>query len=1239
MKLVSITWSSELPHLMQGARELSFNLEAWSYTQLDDPVQLEKCLKSLKSAQMVLIHPSNDPCWDEIIPSLSPSTPVISFGRDPSLWTVANVPMDTTLTVNRYALFGGRKNFKNLLKYACNQALKTSFQLEPPEEILWQGLYHPRAETAFATVDEYLEWYQGKERSWVGLIFSRTSWANEDLKVVDAAILELEKEFDVLPAFCFGMGDSDLGAWSSVEVAKRFFSGRVEAIVNLQPIFRSRNSDEALQTMKALNVPIFHPAVVYHKTEEEWKDDVHGLSSSEVGWSVAMPEFEGVIEPLMIGATSRSEMDGAQIEKHVPIPERVSKLARRVKKWVALKNKPVSERRVAFILHNNPCVSVEASVGGGAHIDTLESVARIMDRMVQAGYSLQSPPKTGKELIETIMARKAISEFRWTSIEEIIKRGGALALLSEEEYRQWFDLLSPVVRDQMIEAWGRPPGEEKDGIPAAMLYQGKIVITGVEYGNALVCTQPKRGCAGSRCDGQVCKILHDPQVPPTHQYLATYRYIESCFGADLIVHVGTHGNLEFLPGKSVGLSADCYPDIAIGDMPHLYIYNSDNPPEGTIAKRRSYATLVDHMQVVMTDSELYGELKELEDRISEYRRAVLSEGGRAHALEHIILNLLEKSNLAGEINLKRLIASGASFEEILERAHDKISQLYNTQIPDGMHIFGELPAGKRREEMIRAILRAEVRGAAALLLGREVTANIEDLRELDGLGGDLVRAIIADRRGKIEGQEKSSISRLLEERSIGKESPALDLLRDRIEELSWRIEESREMESLLRGFSGGFIEPGPSGLMSKGKIEILPTGRNFFSLDPSAVPTEAAWMVGRRLADSLLEKYEKEQGRLPENVGMFWMAGDVMYADGEQMAQMFHLIGVMPVWKGGKLKGYEVIPLEELGRPRIDLTVRVSGITRDCFYNCIEIMDQAICEVAALDEPQDMNFLHKHDLENGSHHRIFASRPGTYGNGVNLAVYASAWKADKDLSDVFIYWNGYAYGKGVFGEESQEGLIKQLKSVDVTFNKTTTDEKDLFGCCCYFGNQGGMTAAAREVSGHHVEAYYGDTRDADRVEVRTLSDEVRRVVRTKLLNPKWIAGMKRHGYKGAGDISKRVGRVYGWEATTQEVDDWIFDDIARTFVMDEENRKFFQENNPWAMEEMSRRLLEAEQRGLWKADPEVLDALKNLYLEIEGWIEERMGDVEGEIQGGSIDVFNADEVLAWKKRMSKVLGD
>jgi len=347
---------------------------------------------------------------------------------------------------------------------------------------------------------------------------------------------------------------------------------------------------------------------------------------------------------------------------------------------------------------------------------------------------------------------------------------------------------------------------------------------------------------------------------------------------------------------------------------------------------------------------------------------------------------------------------------------------------------------------------------------------------------------------------------------------------------------------------------------------------------------------------------------------------------------MLFLMGVEPVWKGGRVKGFRIMSLEELGRPRIDVTVRASGITRDCFFGCIELLDQAIREVAALEEPAEMNFLRKHSRD-GEACRIFASRPGTYGNGVNLAVYASAWKEEKDLTDVFIQWNSYAYGKGVFGQESHQALVEQLKSVDLTFNKTVTDEYDLLGCCCYFGTHGGLTNAARELSGREVSSYYGDTRDREKAEIRTLADEVRRIVRTKLLNPRWIDGMKRHGYKGASDISKRVGRVWGWEATTEEVDDWIFDDIARTFVLDEENRRFFEENNPWAMEEMGRRLLEASQRGLWKADQEVLDALKSSYLEIEGWMEDKMGETQGDFQGGAIDVLPLEHARAWREKM------
>jgi len=885
-----------------------------------------------------------------------------------------------------------------------------------------------------------------------------------------------------------------------------------------------------------------------------------------------------------------------------------------------------SKRKVAIILHNNPCASAEATVGSGAHLDTLESVARILQRMREEGYDVSIPPGDGKELITAIMDKKAISEFRWTSVEEIVRLGGALDMMSIEDYESWFFMLPKDVQKRVIDAWGRPPGEEKDGVLPSMVYQGKLVVTGIQYGNAIVCVQPKRGCAGSRCDGQVCRILHDPEVPPPHQYLATYHWVQEVFGADVMVHVGTHGNLEFLPGKSVALSESCLPDIVVGDIPYLYIYNSDNPPEGAVAKRRSYSVIVDHMQTVMSGSGLYGDLKELEDKIGEYNKTKVSEKARAHALEHIILDLLKATNLSEEMRLDALIESGTSFEKVLELAHGKISEMYSTQIPEGMHIFGEVPLGEKRTEMINAVLRFDSQTAKFLsgLTGTQV-----EEPELGILAKEFIAAFMAG--------ELSPEARILGERLKNRDEMAISAMREQVLDLSRRIDASQEMESLLHGFDGGFIEPGPSGLITRGRPEVLPTGRNFYSLDPSSVPTEAAWRVGRKLADLLIKKYENEQGRLPENVAMYWMASDIMWADGEQLAQMMFLIGVEPTWKGGRITGYRVIGLEELGRPRIDLTVRSSGITRDCFYNCIELLDQAISEVAALDEPVDMNYLRKHTLENGHTNRIFASRPGTYGNGVNLAVYASAWKEEKDLTDVFIQWNSYAYGKDVFGKESHQALVDQLRSVDLTFNKTVTDEYDLLGCCCYFGTHGGLTNAAKELSGHDVSSYYGDTRDRDKVEIRTLADEVRRIVRTKLLNPRWIEGMKQHGYKGAGDISKRVGRVYGWEATTKEVDDWIFDDIARTFVLDEENRRFFQENNPWAMEEIGRRLLEANLRGLWKADQEVLDALKSSYLDIEGWMEEKMGETGGSFQGGAIDVIPLESMRSWREKVAREL--
>lgn len=666
-------------------------------------------------------------------------------------------------------------------------------------------------------------------------------------------------------------------------------------------------------------------------------------------------------------------------------------------------------------------------------------------------------------------------------------------------------------------------------------------------------------------------------------------------------------------------------------MPHLYIYNSDNPPEGTIAKRRSYATLIDHMQTVMTESGLYGDLKELEDHVAEYKKTKVSDKVRAHALEHIIIDLIKNTKLSEEIRLEERLESGESFEQIIEVVHENITKIYNTQIPDGMHIFGEVPKGDKKVEFIHSILRndSEMRKLIFELIGVDIPPSKADsmlLVEVDALSKDFISAFLDNE------EPLSTAERILGDRLKNKNEDKLFLIKEKVMELSSKIEGSDEIGSLLHGFDAGYIESGPSGLITRGKPEVLPTGRNFYSLDPFKVPTRAAWEIGKKLADSVIKKYKEENGKVPENIAMYWMASDIMWADGEQLAQIMHLIGVEPIWKDGKVKSYRIVSLGELSRPRIDVTIRVSGISRDCFFNCIELIDEVIREVSMLDEPLEMNYLRKHAHENGNTARVFASKPGTYGSGVNLAVYASAWKEDKDLSDVFVYWNGYEYGKGVFGLESHDKLVSQLKTVDSTFNKTVTDEYDMFGCCCYFSVHGGITTAAREISGHDVSAYYGDTRDRDRIEVRTLADEVRRVVRTKLLNPKWVEGMKKHGYKGAGDISKRIGRVYGWEATTQEVDDWIFDDIARRYVLNEEMRKFFEENNPWALEEIGRRLLEAYERGLWDADEEVIEGLKDAYLEMEGWIEEKMEEVKGDFQGGAIDVITMKDVKGMERK-------
>ncbi|MDD3581006.1 MAG: cobaltochelatase subunit CobN [Desulfobacca sp.] len=1290
VKIASIMWNSYLPTFLAAAEASpEVELSIFANKEIDNNLDyLDQFWSKAAQADVIFLYWTNEGFWAEVSARLSelpPSKTIVTTSYDPANWgRQATVNLAVCTKAYAYLAEGGLENYRRLLEYLAHQ-VNPEIPVQDPVPLPWQGLLHPPDQTVYDSVASYRAVYPAVNPRTVGLLFSRHSFTNTDMALERALIEALEAQrLNVLPVFSHGNPDPEAGAWGPIQVARRFFfysDGRanINALINLHYFFLGRAPQgdmaetgvaaQSVALFKDLNIPVFKPVISYSKSIQEWEEDPQGLTS-DVCFGIAMPEFEGCIEPIILACSLKliDERTDTVYELREVISERVAHIADRVARWVRLAAKPPAARKVVFVFHKNECAGLEASLGGAAGLDSGESVVRLMQQMQAAGYQLENIPASGEELMQTILARKAIAEFRWTTVDEIISKGGHLALLDNSIYEQWFAELPDKARADIIAGWGEPPGREMNGVPPSMVWDGKLVITGLNFGQVNVIMQPKRGCAGPRCDGRVCKILHDPDIPPPHQYIATYMYMDRIFGADVLIHVGTHGNLEWLPGKGAGLSAACWPDIAIGSVPHLYIYNADNPAEGAVAKRRSYATLVDHQQAVMTTAGTYGDLEELEELLNDYQRAGEEDRARAHQLEHLINEAIDRNHFRPEIDALET----KDFRSVVTRCHELLSSVRNSQTRIGMHVFGERPQGADRAEVINTILRFDS--------NHELNTRrlVFDLWEEDILAA-LSNPGERSRDGKVYGHLLYAADRFATELigwliqgedlwEVLGDQPGLDgnlELGERLErfaalvmEIDRRIEYSDEIGSLLNALQGGHVPAGPSGYISRGRYDVLPSGRNFYNVDPTRIPTLAAYRVGVKLAEALLGRYQREEGRYPETVGLVWLASDIMRADGEQIGQILHLLGARPTWKAnGQVDGFEIIDLEELGRARVDVNIRVSGITRDCFPDTVKYVDQVIQAVALRDENPDLNFVRRHLVKQAASQglsledpaqfrrlsfRIFCAQPGVYRAGVNLAVYASAWQTENDLSEVYLFWNGYAYGGGAgdasYGVQAHRELMENLRRVEVTFDKHISDEGDFLNCCGYFSNYGGMTVAAKALSGKTPKTYYGDTRDPAHVTVTDFADEMRRVVRAKLLHPKYIEGMKAHGYKGAGDLSKRIGRVYGFGATTGQVDNFIFDEIAETFVLDAEMKAWFSEVNPWALEEIGRRLLEAESRSIWHPDPELLERLKEAYLDIEARLEDTMGDVQGDFQAGAVEIMTAEDVAQWKSAMEAILG-
>ncbi|MDR2441913.1 MAG: cobaltochelatase subunit CobN [Deltaproteobacteria bacterium] len=1309
--------------MTQAAKSLKeHELKVYPARLLRDAQKMAKATYDLKRSDAVLVQQTEDSIWGEIKEAVGAlSVPVAWLDMSGAPGASSGVTPKNLADIYFLMAYGGLNNAQSLWQLLLGLASGTEAEIQV-EKSPSLGFWHPMAPLrSYSDAQSYLEFYApySKEKSLgsstVGLIMHRHFW-NVDRPEVEEAIIEA-LEARGLGVWCMfidqGLEESvDVLSWLKDNLIDETGKSKIALLIKLtallslgvegendekqapKDIFNDSPSGPTVNFYQKLGVPVFQPAVSHRLSLKQWEEDPSGLGP-EVSWSMTLPEFEGVIEPMFIGGTESDALILGEGSARKPHLQRIGHLADRASKWAELSATPIKDRKIALILHNAPCASVEATVGTASQLDALESVVQIGRYLKNLGYQIEVP-ENGRVLLDTIMSRKAISEFRWTTVEEIVGKGGALTKVPLEDYLKWYEKFPDTVKASLCETWGDPPGKVVDDVPAAMVLGEDIIVPGISLGpKAVLLVQPKRGCAGSRCDGRVCRILHDPTIPPPHQYLATYRYLSDRilgFGAHALIHVGTHGNLEYLPGKSLGLSEACLPDLALGTMPHLYIYNCAVTADGLMAKRRSYATLIDHLQTVMTRANLNSEAAELYDLIGQWERS--ESGERRKALEDLIEDKLKVSPMARDLPP---ISEG--YAQRVRSLKSILLTIEGSLVEEGLHIYGQNPQDESLDKLVSSALRfgsndkLPLRSLMAKALGLDFSAllNNPDL-ELKGAGRRLtaleVSSIIEIEAGKLMAGFFKGISLaqgLGESLGGGALAPLSELTCDPVLEatrsspnildlraieeralnLKARLESSDELGALADSLAAGFVSPGPSGLLDRGFDRVVPTGRNFYSRDPRRVPTRAAAEVGRRLAQASVDKFLAEEGRYPKNIAFFWISSDLLQADGEVFAQMLFLMGLRPAWDAaGLVSGFEVIPLEELKRPRIDVTCRMSGIIRDCFRASYEYLDRGVKLVAELDEPAELNYVRARSLEalkidqknnpdigetldssdssraklyqsawRRATSRVFSQAPGSFESGTYLAVMASAWETEADLAEIFVHHHSYAYGSDSYGLAAPDLFERQLGKVDLNMLNVHDDHQDFLGCGGFFGAQGGLAQAAGYFQKRKVKSYVADTRETGAPVIRTLSAEINRCFQTRLLNPHWVENMIKHGHKGAAEISRRVTNAFGWSATTGEVDGASFDGLVRSFFLDEKVREFFEKNNPWALEEIGRRLLEAESRGLWQPDPDLIISLKERYLALEGVLEEGTETFGGDLQGGAVDIITSSQITKWRQKM------
>jgi cobaltochelatase CobN len=1230
---------------------------------------------------------------------------------DPDLLSHSTVSFKAVHQLWRYFTEGGSENVAHALQFASDVALGSHYQPPEPQPVPRVGRYpwsgsvspvHPRA----------------------AILFYRAHYLAGNTAPVDALCAALaERNLNPVPVFVSSLRDPEVQE-ELLDLLQPKDAPPVQVVLNATSFSIARLDSEELQLglWQRLDVPVIQ-TIFSGSTVDQWQQGTQGLSPRDTAMNVALPEVDGRVigRAVSFKTVQRQHPDlETDVVGYQPEGDRVQFIADLAANWVRLRQTPPEQRRIALILANYP--TRDGRLANGVGLDTPASCIEILKAMQSAGYQVGEIPATGDDLIR-LLTRSVTNDPEGQDFRPVPQS------LSGDDYWRYFETLPEAVQGGVSERWGGPSEEwqgPSDAREAPQRTQNlklkaqNFPVPGVQLGNVFVGIQPARGY-----DLDPSLNYHAPDLEPTHAYLAFYQWVRQNFGVQAIAHIGKHGNLEWLPGKSVALSESCYPEVALGPVPHIYPFIVNDPGEGAQAKRRAQAVIIDHLTPPMTRAELYGPLQQLEHLVDEYYEAQSLDPTRLPVIRDRLLHLLRQENLHLDLNLPEDQLRAAIKQKgnldltVLNSLDGYLCELKEAQIRDGLHIFGKCPTGTQLRDLMMAIARFPGPGRLGLTraIAQEWGWEIDPLAQESGSG---VGVLDVECRASGIGERESGARSQASGSGVGvsgvgyraseEEHPPTQTLKLRTQtsptpapsqagnslthspthspthpltrreaiarlethaahlidtlihpthppnppapnpslkpqtsnlkpqtsppptkpEITWiqttllpaLRQTDQEITNFLRGLAGRYVPSGASGAPTRGRPEVLPTGRNFYSVDIRALPTESAWDVGRKAAAAVIERYAQENGDYPRTLGLSLWGTATMRTGGDDMAEALALLGVQPVWDGPsrRVVDFEILPLSVLGRPRVDVTLRISGFFRDAFPNLIDLFQQAVTAVAALPEPPDQNplaakaqqeqqqwqqvGLSEAQATERSLYRVFGSKPGAYGAGLQGLIESQNWTDESDLARAYINWSSYAYtGKGD-GKSAPDAFAERLQNLQIVLHNQDNREHDLLDSDDYYQFHGGLTAAVRSLTGQNPTTYFGDHSRPETPRIRSLKEEIAKVYRSRVVNPKWIAGVMRHGYKGAFEMAATVDYLFAYDATARCAEDHMYQGIAQAYVLDPQVQNFVYQSNPWALRDMAERLLEAHQRGLWQQpDANTLEQLRAIALEAEGAIE------------------------------------